>query len=52
MPLHPQAKAHLKQLAAVNFGSLHTVSPEQARAGARRLTAASVGQPETARRVK
>ncbi|HEX3287689.1 MAG TPA: alpha/beta hydrolase [Mycobacterium sp.] len=46
MPLHPQAKAHLKQLAAVNFGSLHTVSPEQARAGARRLTAASVGQPE------
>lgn len=46
MPLHPQAKAHLNQLAAVNFGSLHTVSPEQARAGARRLTAASVGQPE------
>jgi acetyl esterase len=46
MPLHPQAKAHLNQLAAVNFAGLHTVSPQQARAGARRLTAASVGQPE------
>jgi acetyl esterase len=46
MPLHPQVQAHLDRLAAVNFGSLHTVSPEQARAGARRLTAASVGAPE------
>jgi acetyl esterase len=46
MPLHPQAKAHLNRLAAVNFGSLHTVSPQQARAGACRLTAASLGQPE------
>ncbi|MEU0156602.1 alpha/beta hydrolase [Micromonospora fulviviridis] len=46
MPLHPQAQAHLDRLAAVNFGNLHTAAPEQARAGARRLTAASVGEPE------
>ncbi|MFG3705856.1 alpha/beta hydrolase [Micromonospora sp. NPDC047670] len=46
MPLHPQAQAHLDRLAAVNFAGLHTVTPEQARAGARRLTAASVGEPE------
>lgn len=42
MPLHPQVEAHLAQLAAVNFAGLHTVSPQQAREGARRLTAASV----------
>ena len=46
MPLHPQVQAHLERLAAVNVAGLHTVSPEQARAGARRLTAASVGEPE------
>ncbi|MER7475698.1 alpha/beta hydrolase [Micromonospora sp. NPDC000018] len=46
MPLHPQVQAHLDRLAAVNFAGLHTVSPEQARAGARRLTAASVSEPE------
>ncbi|WP_027341389.1 alpha/beta hydrolase [Hamadaea tsunoensis] len=46
MALHPQVQAHLERLAAVNFAGLHTVSPEQARAGARRLTAASVGVPE------
>ncbi|MGK5440708.1 alpha/beta hydrolase fold domain-containing protein [Micromonospora sp. URMC 105] len=46
MPLHPQAQAHLDRLAAVNFAGLHTASPEQARAGARRLTAASVREPE------
>jgi acetyl esterase len=46
MPLHPQVQAHLDRLAAVNFAGLHTVSPEQARAGARRLTASSVGEPE------
>lgn len=46
MPLHPQAQAHLDRLAAVNFASLHTVSPEQARAGARRLAAASVREPQ------
>jgi acetyl esterase len=46
MPLHPQVRAHLDRLAAVNLAGLHTVSPEQARAGARRLTAASVGEPE------
>jgi acetyl esterase len=46
MPLHPQVQAHLDRLAAVNFAGLHTVSPEQARAGARRLTAASIGEPE------
>lgn len=46
MPLHPQVQAHLDRLAAINFAGLHTVAPEQARAGARRLTAASVGDPE------
>lgn len=46
MPLHPQVKAHLDRLAAINFAGLHTVSPERARAGARRLTAASIGEPE------
>ena len=46
MPLHPQVRAHLERLAAVNLGGLHTATPEQARAGARRLTAASVGEPE------
>jgi acetyl esterase len=46
MPLHPQVQAHLDRLAAVNFAGLHTVSPQQARVGARRLTAASVGEPE------
>jgi acetyl esterase len=46
MPLHPQVQAHLDRLAAVNFAGLHTVSPQQARVGARRLTAASVSEPE------
>ena len=46
MPLHPQVQAYLDRLAAVNFTALHTVSPEQARAGARRLTAASVSSAE------
>ena len=46
MPLHPQVQAHLDRLAAANFAGLHTVTPEVARAGARRLTAASVGEPE------
>jgi acetyl esterase len=46
MPLHPQAKTHLDRLAAINFAGLHTVSPEQARAGARRLTAASADERE------
>ncbi len=46
MPLHPQVQAHLDRLATVNFASLHTVSPGQARAGARRLAAASIGEPE------
>jgi len=45
MPLHPQVQAHLDRLANVNFAALHTVTPEQARAGARRLTAASVAKP-------
>ncbi len=40
MPLHPQVQAHLERLAALNVAGLHTVSPEQARAGARRLTTA------------
>ncbi|WP_194894330.1 alpha/beta hydrolase [Catenulispora pinisilvae] len=46
MPLHPQVQAHLDRLAAANFAGLHTVTPEVARAGARRLSAASVGEPE------
>jgi acetyl esterase/lipase len=46
MPLHPQAQAHLDRLSAVRFGNLHAATPEAARAGARRLTAASVGEPE------
>jgi acetyl esterase len=46
MPLHPQAEAHLARLAAVNVAGLHTVSPEQAREGARRLTAMSGHTPE------
>jgi len=46
MPLHPQVQAHLDRLAAVNLAGLHTVSPEQARAGARRLAGASLGAPE------
>jgi acetyl esterase len=46
MPLHPQVQAHLDRLAAVNLAGLHTVTPEQARAGARRLAAASLGEPE------
>jgi len=46
VPLHPQVEAHLARLAAVNFAGLHTVSPEQAREGARHLTAASVRSPE------
>lgn len=46
MPLHPQVAAYLDRLAAVNFAALHTVSPEQARAGARRLTAASIRKVE------
>jgi acetyl esterase len=46
MPLHPQVQAHLDRLAAVNLAGLHTVTPQVARAGARRLTAASVGEPE------
>src|SRR5262249_7747388 len=46
MPLHPQVQAHLDRLATVNFANLHTASPQQARAGARRLTAASVGEPQ------
>ncbi|SHN43070.1 alpha/beta hydrolase [Cryptosporangium aurantiacum] len=44
MPLHPQVREHLDRLAAVNFAGLHTVTPELARAGARRLTAASAGE--------
>ncbi|MBS2554673.1 alpha/beta hydrolase [Catenulispora sp. NL8] len=46
MPLHPQVQAHLDRLAAANLAGLHTVTPDVARAGARRLTAASVGEPE------
>lgn len=46
MPLHPQAEAHLARLAAINFAGLHTVSPERAREGARRLTAMSMDTPE------
>lgn len=46
MPLHPQVQAHLARLAAINVAGLHTVSPEQAREGARRLTAMSVDAPE------
>ncbi|MEV8515076.1 alpha/beta hydrolase [Dactylosporangium sp. NPDC051484] len=46
MPLHPQVEAHLARLAAVNLVGLHTVSPQQAREGARRLTAASIGEAE------
>ncbi|GAA4169215.1 alpha/beta hydrolase [Gryllotalpicola koreensis] len=46
MPMHPQVRAHLERLAAANFTGLHTVSPEQARAGDRRLTAATVAAPE------
>lgn len=46
MPLHPQAQAHLARLAAVDLANLHAVSPEQARAGARRLAAATAGEPE------
>lgn len=46
MALHPQVAAYLDQLAASNFAALHTVSPEQARAGARRLAAASTAKPE------
>lgn len=41
MPLHPQVHAHLERLAGANFAGLHTVTPQQARAGARRLTTAS-----------
>ncbi|TQS46051.1 alpha/beta hydrolase [Cryptosporangium phraense] len=44
MPLHPQVQAHLDRLAALNFAGLHTVSPEQARAGARLLSPGS-GEP-------
>lgn len=46
MPLHPQVEAHLTRLAAVNLVGLHTVSPVRAREGARRLTAASIGETE------
>lgn len=45
MPLHPQVAAHLERLAAANFAALHTVSPEQARAGARHLTQLSTRNP-------
>lgn len=42
MPLHPQVQAHLARLSELNFGALQDASPERAREGARRLTAASV----------
>lgn len=46
MPLHPQVKKHLARLDAMNFAGLHTVPPEQAREGLRRLTAASAAVAE------
>ncbi|MFW0790430.1 alpha/beta hydrolase [Gordonia sp. CPCC 205333] len=47
MPLHPQVEAHLTRLSAVNLAGLHTVSPQQAREGAHRLTAASIREVES-----
>lgn len=37
MPLHPQVQAYLDQLSAVSFADLHTIAPERARQGMRRL---------------
>ncbi|MEV8443992.1 alpha/beta hydrolase [Actinosynnema sp. NPDC051121] len=41
MPLHPQVEEYLRRLSATGFPALHTFTPEQARAGMRRLAAAT-----------
>jgi acetyl esterase len=46
MALHPQVQAHLAKLAELNFAGLHTVPPQQAREGARRLVASSIVEVE------
>lgn len=38
MPLHPQVQAHLDRLAATNFAELHKFTPDQVRAGMRRMS--------------
>jgi acetyl esterase len=40
MPLHPQVETHLNRLAATRFAEMHTLTPEQIRAGMRRMQAA------------
>ncbi|WP_433199381.1 alpha/beta hydrolase [Nocardia sp. CA-107356] len=43
--LHPQVQAYLDRLARADFGSVHTLTPEQAREGWRRQIAL-LGEPE------